>query len=60
MVLNICDLSRGVVCDQGEVELMGGAKYTLFSFSDHRTFTSVYACPSLVNQPVFLHVHVHA
>ena len=37
MVLNIRGISRGVVCDQGEVELVGGAKYTLYESSRSET-----------------------
>ena len=43
MVLNICGLSRGVVCDQGEVELVGGAKYTLYESSCSETARQ-YTC----------------
>ena len=38
MVLNIRGLSRGVVCDKGEVELLDEAKYTLYEFRDRKTF----------------------
>ena len=37
MVLSIFGLSRGVVCDQGEVELVGGAKCTLYESSCSET-----------------------
>ena len=66
MFLNIHGVSRGMVCDQGEVELVGGATNThcmrvvVQRPEDILPQYAVYACPSLMNQPVILHMHTHA